>query len=170
MPDEPPFKIEAGTFVYENVAGMDAAVQYLADLGRTLKGLSGPATQATMQADVVVATTAIRAYEQRLSLEMLRLLREAGADVYGVSEDRLVAQRVPTFCFNLPGVLPQAVTDAATRADLGIRDGHLYAPRLMKRFGLSLDTGAVRVSLVHYNTAAEVQRLGSVLRDLTRKR
>jgi len=168
MPDEPPFKIEAGTFVYENVAGMDAAVQYLADLGRTLKGLTGPSTQATMQPDVLVATTAIRAYEQTLSLEMLRILREARATIYGVSEDRLVGQRVPTFCFNLPGVLPQAVTDAATRADLGIRDGHLYAPRLMKRFGLSLDTGAVRVSLVHYNTAAEVQRLGDVLRDLVR--
>src|SRR5262245_2537338 len=116
MPDEPPFKIEAGTFVYENVAGMDAAVQYLADLGRSLKGLSGSSTQATMQADVGVATAAIRAYEQTLSLEMLRVLRDAGADIYGVRDDRLVAQRVPTFCFNLPGVLPQAVTDAATRA------------------------------------------------------
>ena len=35
IPDEPPGKIEAGTFVYENVAGMDAAVSYLAQLGRT---------------------------------------------------------------------------------------------------------------------------------------
>ena len=29
IPDEPPGKIEAGTFIYENVAGMDAAVRYL---------------------------------------------------------------------------------------------------------------------------------------------
>ncbi len=36
IPDEPPGKIEAGTFIYENVAGMDAAVNYLAQLGRTL--------------------------------------------------------------------------------------------------------------------------------------
>ena len=123
-----------------------------------------------MQADAAVATTAIRAYEQTLSLEMLQVLRDCGADIYGVRDDRLVAERVPTFCFNIPGVAPQAVTDAATRANLGIRDGHLYAPRLMKRLGLSLETGAVRVSFVHYNTAAEVHRLGNVLRDLTRKR
>jgi cysteine desulfurase family protein (TIGR01976 family) len=32
-PDEPPGKIEAGTFIYENVAGMDAAVRYLEGLG-----------------------------------------------------------------------------------------------------------------------------------------
>jgi cysteine desulfurase family protein (TIGR01976 family) len=179
MPDEPPFKIEAGTFVYENVAGMDAAVQYLADLGRSLRGPerngrdpppSRPAIEGSLHADVAIAMAAIRAYEQTLSLEMLRVLREAGADIYGVRDDRLVEHRVPTFCFNLPGIRPQAVTDAATRADLGIRDGHLYAPRLMKRLGLSLDTGAVRVSLVHYNTIAEVQRFGTVMRDLVRKR
>ena len=36
IPDEPPGKIEAGTFIYENVAGMDAAVSYLEHLGRVL--------------------------------------------------------------------------------------------------------------------------------------
>ena len=38
IPDEPPGKIEAGTFVYENVAGMDAAVRYLETLGRSMSG------------------------------------------------------------------------------------------------------------------------------------
>ena len=42
IPDEPPGKIEAGTFIYENVAGMAAAIDYLAELGRTLGGRSGP--------------------------------------------------------------------------------------------------------------------------------
>src|SRR5258707_6807070 len=36
IPDEIPGKIEAGTFVYENVAGMNAAVGYLEELGRSL--------------------------------------------------------------------------------------------------------------------------------------
>jgi cysteine desulfurase family protein (TIGR01976 family) len=168
IPDEPPGKIEAGTFIYENVAGMDAAVQYLGNLGRSLAGAPGSSTPASLQADVATAMTAIRGYEQTLSLEMFRILRDCGADIYGVRDDHLVAQRVPTFCFNLPGVAPQDVTDAATRAGLGIRDGHLYAPRLMRRLGLSLASGAVRASLVHYNTTAEIHRLGNVLRDLKR--
>src|SRR5882757_10176421 len=41
IPDEPPGKIEAGTFVYENVAGMDAAITSLAQVGRNLAGMSG---------------------------------------------------------------------------------------------------------------------------------
>src|SRR5580692_494988 len=40
IPNEPPLKIEAGTFVYENVAGMDAAVSYLASLGEVREGKS----------------------------------------------------------------------------------------------------------------------------------
>ena len=48
-------------------------------------------------------------------------------------------------------------------ADIGIRDGHMYAPRLMNRLGLTMDRGALRVSLVHYNTLAEVARFGHTL-------
>jgi len=55
------------------------------------------------------------------------------------------------------------------KADIGIRDGHMYSPRLMQRLGLSKETGAVRVSLVHYNTAAEIQRLAAVLAGLRRR-
>jgi cysteine desulfurase family protein (TIGR01976 family) len=38
IPDEMPYKLEAGTFVYENVAGMAAAISYLEDLGAELAG------------------------------------------------------------------------------------------------------------------------------------
>ena len=34
IPDVPPYKIEVGTFTYENVAGMNAAIHYLEALGR----------------------------------------------------------------------------------------------------------------------------------------
>ena len=63
-----------------------------------------------------------------------------------------------------------ASTEAAARAEIGIRDGHMYAPRLMRRLGLDPETGVVRVSLVHYNTAAEIARLAEVLRGLSRDR
>jgi selenocysteine lyase/cysteine desulfurase len=66
----------------------------------------------------------------------------------------------------MPGVSPQGVTEAAARACIGIRDGHMYSPRLMARLGLAKDSGAVRVSLVHYNTVAEINRLGEVLATL----
>jgi cysteine desulfurase family protein (TIGR01976 family) len=166
IPDVPPGKIEAGTFVYENVAGMDAAVIYLAQLGRTLSGLPGAPEARSLRADTRFAMQAIQTYEQGLSLELARILRECGAQIYGVDDDARVAERVPTFCFNLPGISPQVVTDSLARANIGIRDGHMYAPRLMRRLNVPVESGVARVSLVHYNTMAEVHRFGNVLSEL----
>jgi selenocysteine lyase/cysteine desulfurase len=172
IPDEPPGKIEAGTFVYEHVAGMDAAVTYLAQLGRILRGAGGsPDTPQTQSpgADVRYAMQAIRNYEQGLSLELGRVLRECGAQVYGISEDERVGERVPTFSFNLPGFSPREVTETLVRAGIGIRDGHMYAPRLMKRLNVPVESGVARVSLVHYNTLAEIHRFGNALAELRKR-
>jgi cysteine desulfurase family protein (TIGR01976 family) len=168
IPDAPPGKIEAGTFIYENVAGMAAAVDYLAELGRLLTGRGAVADPRTLREDIRAAMTAIQAYEQTLSLALLEVLGGSGATIYGISTAARIAERVPTVCFNIPGVPPAAVTEAAARAGIGIRDGHMYSPRLMKRLGLAVESGAVRVSLVHYNTLGEIARLGEVLTQLRR--
>jgi cysteine desulfurase family protein (TIGR01976 family) len=168
IPDEPPGKIEAGTFIYENVAGMDAAVRYLENLGSGLVVKDTTQVPNSRRDNLLRALNAIRAYEEHLSLEMLRVLSSCGATVYGISEPRSVRKRVPTLCFNLGKIAPAAVCEASARAGIGIRDGHMYSPRLMKRLGLSLDTGAVRASLVHYNTKEEIHRFGNVLLDLSK--
>jgi cysteine desulfurase family protein (TIGR01976 family) len=163
IPNQPPAKLEAGTFVYENVAGMDAAVNYLAALGERLD-LDTPT--ASRRANLVRALEAIRAYEQSLSLEMLCVLKEAGVEVYGVRDPKQVSQRVPTFSFNLDGIPPAVVATEMARNRIGVRDGHMYSPRLIKRLGLKQETGAVRASLVHYNAVEEVHHFGEVLREI----
>jgi len=165
IPNEPPGKIEAGTFIYENVAGMYAAVRYFEELGSLLATGTTHASNSRRD-NLLRAMSAIRAYEEQLSLEMLRVLRECGATVYGIAEEQRVHERVPTLCFNLGIIAPATVCEASARAGIGIRDGHMYSPRLMKRLGLRQDTGAVRASLVHYNTREEIHRFGNVLLDL----
>jgi cysteine desulfurase family protein (TIGR01976 family) len=159
IPNAPPHKIEAGTFIYENVAGMAAAVDYFEALGAELD----PAAS-TPRARVLGAMIGIEAYERDLSRAMLAALSSAGATIYGVSDPAQAHLRVPTFCFNLPGVDPATVVLKMAEAEIGIRDGHMYAPRLMDRLGLSMAHGAVRASLVHYNDGAEIERFGDALR------
>jgi cysteine desulfurase family protein (TIGR01976 family) len=166
IPNEPPGKIEAGTFIYENVAGMTAAIAYLEELGRNL---GNGQTKHSRREVFLSAIRAIQAYERELSLELLRVLSECGASIYGVREPERVRERVPTVCFNLPGIDPGKVTDALAQANIGVRDGHMYSPRLMRRLNLPVETGAVRASLVHYNTFEEIHRFGNVLQDITRK-
>jgi cysteine desulfurase family protein (TIGR01976 family) len=166
IPDEPPGKIEAGTFIYENVAGMDAAVRYLEGLGRSVTRNDAAEKLESRRVALQHAFEGIRAYEEALSLEMLRILNECGAVVYGVAGQNRIHERVPTLCFNLPNVSPAKVTEELAKQDIGVRDGHMYSPRLMKRLGLASESGAVRASLVHYNTVEEVRRFGSALVEI----
>ena len=161
IPDEPPYKIEAGTFVFENVAGMSAAIDYFEALGRELGAHNRP-----LRGAIETAMAAIRTYEQSLSRALLGVLARANATVYGVGDLTQVGARVPTVCFNLSGIHPAHVVEKISEAGFGIRDGHMYAPRLMDRLGLAMNRGAVRVSAVHYNTIEEIDRFGDALRNI----
>jgi selenocysteine lyase/cysteine desulfurase len=162
VPDTTPAKLEVGTYIYENVAGMDAAVRYLEDLGRRIN------PEATSRrAALVAGTEAIRDYEAQLSCAMLDVLANAKATVYGITAKDQISQRTPTLCFNLPGMAPAKVTEALAQQNIGVRDGHMYSPRLIKRLGLAQESGAVRASLVHYNTLEEVRKFGSALKEMT---
>jgi cysteine desulfurase family protein (TIGR01976 family) len=162
VPDTTPAKLEIGTYIYENVAGMDAAVRYLEDIGR----LINPAIASRRDA-LVACAEAIRSYEAQLARAMLDVLANANATVYGVTAKDQISHRTPTLCFNLPGISPAKVTEELAKQNIGVRDGHMYSPRLMKRFGLTKESGAVRASLVHYNTLEEVHRFGSSLAAIT---
>jgi cysteine desulfurase family protein (TIGR01976 family) len=162
VPDTTPAKLEVGTYIYENVAGMDAAVRYLENLGRRIQPAAG-----SRRAAVVACTEAIREYEAGLSRGMLKELADAKATVYGVAAPDQISLRTPTLCFNLPGLSPAKATEELAKRNIGVRDGHMYSPRLMKRLGLSSESGAVRASLVHYNTLEEVRRFGNALAELS---
>ena len=94
------------------------------------------------------------------------MLKGCGATIYGVADEARIDERVPTFCFNIGKLSPQMIVEEMAEREIGIRDGHMYAPRLMKRLNLSMDSGAIRASLVHYNTVEEIRRFEAALKDI----
>jgi cysteine desulfurase family protein (TIGR01976 family) len=163
IPDVTPDKLEAGTYVYENVAGMDAAVEYLEDLGRRCGDGSDAASRTTV---IHQAMHAIAEYERTLSAALLdALAATSGATVHGVTDRNRLAERVPTLCFTVAGIEAAAIAERMAAHDVGIRSGHMYSPRLMSRLGL-MPSGVVRASLVHYNTVAEIARFRDVLGEV----
>lgn len=160
IPNEPPHKIEVGTFVYENVAGMDGAVRYLEQLGQDLA--SG--AQLSRRDAIVGAMDAIQRYEMILSQALLDVLHRHGATVYGIADS--AQGRVPTISFNFAAMPPAQLAQKLADQDIGVRDGHMFAPRLMARLGLTMASGAARISLVHYNTLEEVARLDRALSEI----
>ena len=110
-----------------------------------------------------------RSTKNRYRAKCFGCLTIAAAVIYGVADEALIRQRVPTLSFNLPNVPPASVTEELARQNIGARDGHMYTPRLMKKTGLRMESGAVRASLVHYNSIQEVRSFGSVLSEINEK-
>jgi cysteine desulfurase family protein (TIGR01976 family) len=166
IPDVTPDKLEAGTYAYESVAGMDAAIRYLEEVGHRFAGghAEGPARR---RSDALrLAMTRIAEYERTLSTGLLDAIEGiAGLTVYGVTDRDRIDERVPTLAFSVAGVPASAVAGGLAARDIGVRSGHMYSPRLIGRLGLT-DDGVVRASLVHYNTVAEVARFRAALVDL----
>jgi cysteine desulfurase family protein (TIGR01976 family) len=168
IPDVTPDKLEAGTYAYENVAGMEAAIQYLEDLGGVGdQRLEGPAgINPSRRIDETL--TRIREYEQYLSLNWLELVGSVdGVVVHGVVDPSQLSERVPTLSFTVEGLPSGSVADALAVRNIGVRSGHMYSPRVITRLGL-MPHGVVRASLAHYNTREEIIRFRDALVEVIR--
>jgi cysteine desulfurase family protein (TIGR01976 family) len=162
IPDKTPDKLEAGTYAYENVAGMEAVIHYLERIGRRLAEFSGAPRRTVVRA----AMDAVAAYERTLSGALLDAVQTVdGAVVHGVTDRLELAQRVPTVSFSVAGVESSAIAGALAARGVGARSGHMYSPRLIQRLN-RMPGGVVRVSLVHYNTLGEIARFRDVLAEV----
>ncbi len=71
--------------------------------------------------------------------------------------------RAPTIAFQPLAQSAAELTAKLQRAGIGTEHGHFYAHRLLSDLGIDPDDGVVRLSLVHYATLDEVER---ILREL----
>jgi cysteine desulfurase family protein (TIGR01976 family) len=160
-PEELPHRWETGTQSHEGIAGTLAAIDYLASLGRAAAGAS-----VGRRAALAAAFDAIRAYELGLSrrlLEKLSALRTV--KVFGITDGGRLDRRTPTFSFTHERKTPLAVAQHLAREGIFVWSGHFYALAVTEALGLE-PSGLVRVGLLHYNTAEEIERLGKALAEI----
>jgi cysteine desulfurase family protein (TIGR01976 family) len=138
-PDEPPDRWELGTLPFESLAGIRAAAEYLLELD----------------------WEALHAHEQSLldaALDGLR--RMDNVTVYGAAADR-----APTLMFNVKGRSSHEVAKALAEREIAVWDGNYYAYELERHLGLA-PHGAVRAGFLHYNEAADAERLLAAVAEL----
>lgn len=146
---------ETGTQVQELIAGIHAAVDYLAELGKHCDARAETRREALLAA---YRTTA--PYERQLITRLLDGLETIpGLKIYGITDQAQFNQRCSTLSFRLGDHHPTEI--AAFLGDRGIFtwDGNFYALNLSERLGVEAKGGVLRVGLVHYNTSEEVDRL-----------
>lgn len=192
--DELPGRWMTGTQSHEAMAGVAAAIEYLAELGRKVAAHKQPAPASPApeheaqpgdsdaresQYDVsetasplrrqnlLAAMQAIRDYERGLAEQLIAgLLEISGVTFYGIREPERFGQRTPTVSIRLAGYTPRELASQLGQRGFFVWDGNYYAMSLSERLGVEDSGGMVRIGLAHYNTAEEVDRLLAALREL----
>lgn len=163
-----PYKLQPGNVNYELSYGLLGLCEYLRDLaqyhqGKSFKQPVEQPVEATPTLDLrqsmVQAFELISAHEQRLSDRLLQFLNQK-SDVRVIGKrEASQTQRVPTIAFVVNGMDSATIPPQMDLHKVGIRYGDFYAKRLIEDLGLAAQNGVARVSMVHYNTIAEVDRL-----------
>jgi cysteine desulfurase family protein (TIGR01976 family) len=138
-PDEPiGARFETGTLPHEALAGFNAAVAYIESVG----------------------WEGIAAHEHELGERLLAGL----PDEIRLHGRPTMEGRVATFAVTVPGLTPEQASVRLAEQNLAAWWGDYYAVEVMQRLGLP--DGALRLGIIHYNTAEEVDRLLAALREL----
>jgi cysteine desulfurase family protein (TIGR01976 family) len=155
-------RFETGTAAYESIAGTLAATDYLRDVGRSfgdVTGAPGAAEASERRRELVAGLTAIAEYERQLVGRLIAGLKAIpNVTIHGIADAARAAERVPTVSVSIDGVAPRAAAEALGREGIYVWDGDFYATGLIERLGKADIGGVLRLGLVHYNTAAEVDR------------
>jgi len=152
-------RYETGTPSFEAYAGTLAAVEYLRDVGRRYGDGADGANSGEARGELVAAMRAIAGYERPLAGRMLAgLLAIPGVHLWGIADPARIDERTPTFAVTLDGIWPADAAAELGRAGIFTWDGDFYARGLIERLGTFERGGVLRLGLVHYSTAAEVDR------------
>ena len=150
-----PWKIETGTLNHAALAGVKAAIEYLAAQGEGT----------TLRERIVSALAAIGAHERALAVRCDAALR-ALPGVRRWGPDFGASRRAPTLSVTIQDV---HATEAARRlGERGVQvwDGHFYAARAVEALKLTERGGLLRAGFVLYNDEEDVDRLVAGVREI----
>jgi cysteine desulfurase family protein (TIGR01976 family) len=165
--DAVPFRFETGTPNFEAIAGLLGTIEYLESVGDHYGEDPGavPADDPTgRKLKLRRAAAAIRAHEKKLAAAMAETLRAVpGITIYGITDPARFDERVATFSFRLANIGPRRISEELDKDGIYSWDGNYYALEVTRRLNVENKGGMLRVGAAHYNTLAEIERLGKSL-------
>jgi cysteine desulfurase family protein (TIGR01976 family) len=154
-PDDVPERFELGTLPFASLAGVTAAVEHLA-------GLAADPAVGELRDRVLASMAAVQQHEQELFAVLLAGLESMPhVRLYG----RAVS-RTATAYFTVGDMTPLQVAAHLATRKINVWNGDNYAWEVTGALGIRDSGSAVRAGLVHYNDAAEVDRLLAAVAEL----
>ena len=154
--DAVPHKLEPGNINYELAHGSVGAIDYVEELGVMAGATVG-------RGAIEAGFRDIAEQERAITARLLDFLGSRNSIRIVGRNSSAVEDRVATISFIAGDRDSKAIVDQVDPHMIGIRHGDFYAKRLIQDLGLAPQNGVVRVSMVHYNTLDEVDRLIAAL-------
>jgi len=162
--DQIPDRWETGTQLHELIVGVNAAVDYLAALGRHCD-----ATATSCREALLAAYAATVPYERTLVTRLIAgLLEIPELRLFGITDPARFAERCSTVSARIGEHNPTAIAAFLGGRGIFTWDGNFYALNLTERLGIQDSGGLLRIGLVHYNTIDEVERVLAALNEFAR--
>lgn len=152
-----PYSIETGTLNHAALAGVTAAVDFLAGLG----------DGADRRARLADAMRRIQQHEIALATKLYHGLRALpGVDIAGPAiED---APRAPTLAVTVEGMRPEKVCELLAERNVLAWDGHFYAIRAAEVLGLLEKGGVTRLGISAYTSKDDVEKVVAAFAEILR--
>src|SRR5207237_296287 len=146
---------------HEGLAGVVAAIDYLASIGDAFPDSPTRSTSLSgRRLELMVAMGEIQSYELGLAWKLLEALAiRPRFKVWGLAVDQKLSLRVPTIAITMDDRPASAIAEHLAARNIFVWSGNMYALELTERLGLENRGGLLRIGLVHYNTAEEIDRL-----------
>jgi len=152
--DVGPGRFETGTQSFEGLAGVTAAVDYLAQWGTP---------GASLRQRLQESFADHHRHEENLSRYFLQRLQQIDdVQLYG-SAQADCQRRTPTFALTFKRHAPEQVARRLGRHNICVGSGHFYAQGLIQRLNLQDSGGVLRIGMMHYNTLQEIDTLFELL-------
>jgi cysteine desulfurase family protein (TIGR01976 family) len=159
--DAVPDRWNTGTLNHECAAAIPSCLDYLAAIGRQVE----PAAVSRRMA-LSAAYNVIEAHENELFGQLIRgLWSIPSLTIYGVTDPEGLADRSPTCAFTVKGISAAQIATRLGEQNIFVGSGHFYALNLAEALGVA-KSGVVRIGIMHYNTADEIERVTAALRHL----
>ncbi len=160
--DAIPNRWEWGTLNHECLAGIIACVEYWAELGRHHDRRASNRREA-----ILAAHQACHQYETALLERLMAGLKQIPRlKIYGIADPKRFAQRAPTIALRIDGYTPLELAAKLGERGFLTWDGNYYALNLTEALDVERTGGFLRIGLVHYNTADEVDGLVEALKEI----
>ena len=101
----------------------------------------------------------VYSHEEQLMEKLLSFLKSKNNIKLIGKSTHLRNERMPTVSFTVKDKSSLSIAQAAGKNGIGIRNGDFYAWRCLKGLGIDTNDGVIRISMVHYNSMEEVEKL-----------